>query len=172
MIDELMDITRQQKGLRLELNLAPLDLLVLARRVVDEQQRATERHELQLEPSSASIEGMWDELRLERVLSNLVSNAIKYSPAGGLVRVGLDAEPDVVTISVEDHGVGIPPEALPHVFQRFYRADNVARRFPGNGIGLGSVLQIVKAHGGSIDVHSQEGTGSTFIVRLPRTPAA
>jgi PAS domain S-box-containing protein len=172
MIDEVMDITRQQMGLRVELSCAPIDLVALARRVVDEQQRATERHEIRVEAPDGRIEGIWDEARLERVLSNLVSNAVKYSPQGGLVRVALAEEADMATITVEDQGVGIPAAALPRIFERFFRADNVAGRFQGSGIGLGSALQIVEAHGGHIDVHSQEGQGSTFVVHLPRQAAA
>lgn len=172
MIDELMDVTRQQMGLRLELSCGSVDVVGLARRVVDEQQRATELHEIRVEAPSGSIEGIWDEARLERVLSNLVSNAVKYSPRGGLVRVVVSEEAAAATIRVEDQGVGIPSSALPRIFERFFRADNVTGHFQGSGIGLASALQIVQAHGGRIDVHSQEGQGTTFVVRLPRQTAA
>ena len=123
------------------------------------------------EAPAGRIEGIWDEARLERVLSNLVSNAVKYSPDGGLLRVVLAEEDGAATVTVQDQGVGIPPAALPRIFERFFRAENVAGRYQGSGIGLASALQIVEAHRGRMDVQSQEGQGSTLVVRLPRQPA-
>jgi len=105
---------------------------------------------------------------VERVLGNLVSNALAYSPRGGAVTVTVDRERDEWAIlQVSDHGLGIPATDLPHIFERFHRGGNVAGRIAGSGIGLAAVRQIVEQHGGTITVESREGKGSTFTVRLP-----
>jgi signal transduction histidine kinase len=142
------------------------------RRVADEQQRATDRHEIRLESAESRIDGTWDEARLERVVTNLIANAVKYSPDGGTVRVSLAHEEGSAVLAVQDQGIGIPAADVPRIFDRFFRARNATGRFAGSGIGLGSVLQIVQAHGGRIDVQSREGEGSTFVVRLPLHVAA
>jgi signal transduction histidine kinase len=107
-------------------------------------------------------------LRLEQVLQNLLQNAIKYSPEGGSVRVRLERRERWACLIVIDHGIGIPFEALTHMFQPFYRAPNTLERpIVGMGIGLYVVKEIVTLHGGEVDVTSAEGEGSTFVVRLP-----
>jgi signal transduction histidine kinase len=110
--------------------------------------------------------GDWDGPRLRRVLDNLLSNAIKYSPAGGEVVVTLAADGDSAVLRVRDQGLGIPAEDLPHIFERFRRARNAAE-IVGTGLGLSGARQLVEQHGGTIQVESQEGAGSTFTVRLP-----
>ena len=120
--------------------------------------------------------GEWDARRLERVLTNLVSNAIKYSPEGGEVTIRIAAEVDAegsrAVLTVADQGLGIPAADLAKVFERFHRASNIVGRIGGTGIGLASVRQIVTAHGGAACVSSQEGQGATFVVRLPLTPSS
>ncbi len=120
------------------------------------------------------IEG--DELRLEQVLQNLLSNAIKYSPAGGPITARVEQQGGTVCVAVADQGLGIPQDAIPQLFQRFYRAANVdAGSIKGLGIGLYVVKEIVTLHGGAVRVDSVEGIGSTFTISLPlveqRTPA-
>src|SRR5262249_14012287 len=120
----------------------------------------------------ARLIGSWDAVRLERVLTNLVGNAIKYSPDGGPVAIELASEVDEqargwAVIRVRDQGVGIPALDRPHVFERFRRGANVERHIAGTGIGLFGSRQIVEQHGGTISVESEEGVGSTFTVRLP-----
>ena len=107
--------------------------------------------------------------RMAQVLSNLLTNALRHTPAGGTVTLGAQATADGVTLVVADTGEGIPAEALPHIFDRFYRADG-ARTQNGDesGLGLAIVKSIVSAHGGSIAAESQVGQGSRFVVRLPR----
>jgi signal transduction histidine kinase len=104
---------------------------------------------------------------VERVVANLVSNAIKYSPGGGDVRVELAAEAGWAVLRVQDQGVGIPAADLPRVFEQFHRAANVAGRIGGTGLGLAGARHIVEQHGGSIALESQEGVGTTVTVRLP-----
>jgi signal transduction histidine kinase len=112
------------------------------------------------------VEG--DPLHLEQVLQNLVQNAIKYSPEGEPVTVRLQRRDGVAAIDVVDQGIGIPAEAIPRLFQRFFRAANSAQsQTAGMGIGLYIVHEIVTRHRGTIEVCSQEGKGSTFTVCLP-----
>jgi signal transduction histidine kinase len=109
-----------------------------------------------------------DSLRLEQVLQNLISNAVKYSPAGGPVRVAVSADARHACLRVQDQGIGVPETALPHLFGRFYRAPNVdSHAIAGLGIGLYVVAQIVELHQGTIAVESTEGGGSTFTICLP-----
>jgi PAS domain S-box-containing protein len=170
-IDELLDLTHLQMGRPLELRRQPTDLVGLARRVAADQQQLAEAHTIRIESELPSLEGLWDQTRLERVVGNLVSNAVKYSPSSSEVTLGVAREetPDgtLAVLSVHDQGVGIPPEELPRVFERFYRASNVADRIAGTGIGLAGAKQLVEQHGGSIGVQSTSGEGSTFVVRLP-----
>lgn len=109
-----------------------------------------------------------DEARLHQVLNNLVSNAIKYSPGRSDIVLGARREGRFITLWVNDQGIGIPPEAQEKVFDRFYRADSSAHgRFPGSGLGLALVKEIVESHGGVVRVESTPGVGSTFYVSLP-----
>jgi signal transduction histidine kinase len=159
-----------QPGLALELDRRPTDLVALTRQVVGEiPQGSAGGHEIVVEAAEPELVGEWDATRIERVLSNLVGNALKYSPSGGRIRLGL--ERDVATaeavLRVEDAGMGIPKDELPRVFDRFYRGRNVVGKIPGTGIGLAGVRLIVEQHGGRVSVESTEGVGTTFTVRLP-----
>jgi two-component system phosphate regulon sensor histidine kinase PhoR len=105
---------------------------------------------------------------LERAVSNLVDNAIKYTPEGGRIRVSAKSVGGEVLIEVADTGIGIPAEDVPRVFERFYRVDKSrSREMGGTGLGLSIVKHVVQVHGGSVDVESAVGKGSTFRVRLP-----
>jgi signal transduction histidine kinase len=110
---------------------------------------------------------MWDISRIERVLSNLLGNAIKFSPRGGGIRVSVEVEGECAVLRVADQGEGIPESDLPHIFERFHRGQNVEGRIPGAGIGLAGVRRILELHGGSITAASRVGEGTTFTVRLP-----
>lgn len=167
MINELLDVARIELG-QLALERAPLDLRALALRVVDESQPSLERHTLILEAGEDPLPVEGDEVRLEQVLQNLIQNAVKYSPQGGAVQVRLERDGVWARISVRDDGIGIPAEALPHLFTRFYRASNAARHaVSGTGIGLHVVKEIVSLHSGAVEAVSVEGRGSTFTVSLP-----
>lgn len=110
-----------------------------------------------------------DEERLRQVFSNLIDNAIKYSPGAAAPEVRIDGTPEGVVVSVRDFGIGIPSGELSRVFDRFTRASNARRmRISGTGFGLFLTKQLVQLHGGTIAVESAEGTGSTFVVALPR----
>ncbi|MBP3371691.1 MAG: HAMP domain-containing histidine kinase [Clostridia bacterium] len=109
-----------------------------------------------------------DDMRLFQMVTNLTDNAIKYTPEGGTVHVYLDMQDDEAILRVKDSGIGIPADALEHIFDRFYRVDRArARDAGGNGLGLSIVYQIIQMHQGTIDVQSVENAGTTFTVRLP-----
>lgn len=167
MITSLLDISRIETG-QLSIEPAPVDVCALVTRVVDDV-RATlgERHIEMLCPiHPCMIQG--DELRLEQVFQNLVQNAVKYSPRNAPIGVVVRQHAGQVRVAVQDRGIGIPQAALPSLFERFYRADNVdSSRISGLGIGLFVVKQIVELHGGEVMVESVEGEGSTFTVSLP-----
>ena len=106
-----------------------------------------------------------------QVVANLVGNAIKFTPRGGRVAVDVKGTPDGARIQVTDTGVGIPPEELPRIFERFFRGTRASEaRSSGSGLGLAIVRSIVEMHGGSMTVESRVGKGSTFTVTLPRSP--
>jgi PAS domain S-box-containing protein len=169
MVTALLDISRLEQG-KLSIERAPLDLGQMLGRVVDEIRPALAEHVIEYIPPDAPLPLDGDELRLEQVVQNLLQNAIKYSPAGGPIVVRAERRADVACIAISDHGIGIPEEALPQLFQRFYRADNVDdRQFAGLGIGLYVVREIVELHGGTVSATSVEGQGSTFTVCLPLT---
>ncbi|MBI4556128.1 MAG: HAMP domain-containing protein [Candidatus Hydrogenedentes bacterium] len=111
-----------------------------------------------------------DPNRLRRALANIVDNAVKYTSRSGKILVKVRSENEVVAVSVEDSGVGIPEEALPYIFERFYRADK-SRSREGHGLGLSLAAAIVNLHGGNIQVQSEEGKGSAFTISFPRPPS-
>jgi len=121
--------------------------------------------------SAVTVEG--DRARLKQVIVNLLDNAIKYTPSGGQVRLSVRREGDFAILDVADDGIGIPAEALPHVFKRFYRVDvSRSREQGGAGLGLAIVKSICAAHGAEVEVLSAPGKGSTFRVRQPLADAA
>lgn len=112
-----------------------------------------------------------DPVRLKQIFLNLGDNAVKYTPSGGHVTIELTSEADQAIVRVADTGIGVPAEHLPHIFERFYRADASRGGVGGTGLGLAIVKRIVEVHGGTIEVESVEGSGSRFTVRLPRVSA-
>ena len=164
--EALLDVTRLQAG-RLELHPEPSDLIALARRVIKRMQRTTEQHRLSLYTSQEHLVVPLDPGRMEQVLTNLLGNAIKYSPQGGPIEVTVWAEPQAeeVVLSVHDEGIGIPAQQQAGIFGRFFRADN-AHILPGTGLGLYICRSLVELHGGDIWFESTEGVGTTFYLRL------
>jgi signal transduction histidine kinase len=111
---------------------------------------------------------LWDEDRINEVLGNLLSNAFKFTDRGGTVELSVESVDNEVTITVRDSGAGIPPEQLPHIFEKFYQANNQAQSASrGTGLGLAIAREIVEAHGGAITVASSQGVGTTFTITLP-----
>jgi anti-sigma regulatory factor (Ser/Thr protein kinase) len=167
LVASLLDVSRITAG-RLDLEVEEVDLATVVQEVLS-------RHEEELQAAGCALTvrcagpavGTWDRLRLDQVVTNLVSNAVKYG-AGRPVEVLVRADDHTATLMVRDHGIGIPPEHQKRIFDRFERVVS-GRHYGGFGLGLWIVRQIVEAFGGSIDVASQPGEGSTFTVQFPRT---
>jgi PAS domain S-box-containing protein len=168
LIEKLLDASRLQAG-ALKLNRGEVALDQLATRLVEKFRTQTSQHTLTAEfPPDFPVLNA-DEERLTQVLTNLLSNALKYSPNGGAVTVRGRVEPEQVIVSVSDDGPGIARADLPRVFERFYRGgDDLTKRVKGTGLGLFLTKAAVEAHAGHIWVESQPGEGTTFSFSLPR----
>jgi signal transduction histidine kinase len=167
MLNLLLDLSRVEAG-RLDLRLESMDMVQSIRRVVASVQALSTEHTIHLK-AARRVEGIWDAARLEQVMQNLLTNAIKYTPSGGTVTVAVHQAPDEVTVSVSDTGLGIPAEDLPHLFNRFYRVART-RGLEGSGLGLYVCQGIIAAHGGRIWATSDgPGQGSTFWFSLSRS---
>jgi len=143
------------------------DLITLARASVEQAQLHEPGHVIRLESREESIQGFWDGDRLAQVFANLLGNAVKCSPAGGEIVVRIQDLGAKVRVSITDHGVGIAADALPRIFDQFYRVGAVVNDVPGLGLGLHVSKTLVGAHGGSIWVQSDPGAGSTFTFEIP-----
>jgi signal transduction histidine kinase/integral membrane sensor domain MASE1 len=167
MVLALLDVSRIDMG-QLSIERSSVDICALTRRVVDEMQLTITDRTIDVQGSALPIIVAGDEVRLEQVLQNLLQNALKYSDPPHPITVTMTRQADEVRIEVCDQGMGIPADALPNLFQRFYRAANVeAQYISGMGIGLYVVKEIMTLHGGGVSVASTEGVGSTFAVWLP-----
>jgi signal transduction histidine kinase len=164
LINDLMDLARIGAG-RFEITLASVDLLDLVRQIVAQQQATTESHQLIVDLPD-HLEGEWDPTRLRQLLTNLISNAIQFSPDGGEVRVAVTRTGGEVRISVSDQGLGIAQEHMSRLFLPFSRLDpEPTTKEPGLGLYLAKA--IAEAHRGRIWLESEPGRGSTFYVALP-----
>jgi len=168
LITNLLEASRLQAG-GFKLKLSYLDLADMAKAAVEKLQTTTDNHTFAVDfpDDFPSIQGDYE--RLREVLTNLIGNAIKYSPDGGQISVkGRVDSPNVVRLFIADEGIGIPPADQERIFDRFHRVDNrLARQTPGTGLGLFLVKAVVEAHGGRVGVDSMPGQGSTFWVELP-----
>ncbi len=176
-VDDLLTLARADEG-RLGLTLEPLDLGELARTVTGKLRPLAEAKEIELsfeidlpfERAGDEVAG--DRARMAQVAANLVDNAVKYTEPGGAVRIAVWEEADEGRLSVRDTGPGIAADALPRVFDRFYRVDAARSRAQGgSGLGLAICKEIVEAHGGRIWAESRPGAGSSFTLALPRRPS-
>ncbi len=166
MIEDLLDASRLQAG-GLTPNLADVNLPALAQRLADRLQTQTKRHTIRVDFPNNFPVILADENRIGQLLSNLISNAIKYAPEGE-IRIHGEARPEQVIVTVSDQGAGIDPADIPHVFDRFYRSENAVRKTKGAGLGLYLSKAIVEAHGGRIWVDPQPGAGARICFSLPR----
>ncbi|MFY0576532.1 sensor histidine kinase [Cystobacter fuscus] len=170
LIGDMLDVSRLRAG-RFSLRRAPMDLCALSREVVDRIAHA--RGELtapiSLELPDTPLVGVWDEQRLDQVLTNLVENAVRYSRPDKPIHVRVRLQDGGVLLEVEDQGIGVPAENLPHLFEPFYRAQNASSHHAGGlGLGLAICREIVERHGGRIHAESQgPGQGTRFSVFLP-----
>jgi two-component system sensor histidine kinase MtrB len=166
MVGDLLDSTRIEAG-RLELQLEERDARELAHVVVELYQAAGPSHELSLSVPESPVLLRCDGARIEQVLNNLVSNALKYSPEGRRVEVTVQQRGEEALLSVSDQGIGISAEEQRYLFTPFRRSPGARQRASGAGLGLSVARRIVEAHGGLIEVDSQPGQGSVFRIRLP-----
>jgi PAS domain S-box-containing protein len=175
LIEELLDMNRIVSG-KVRLEIQPVDLVSIAKAAVESVRAITEAKKIHLlfSPSIPTAGLPGDRDRLQQVLLNLLSNAIRFTPATGTIEVSVDAIPDFAAVTVRDNGAGIRPEFLPHIFERFRQADaSITRRHGGLGLGLAIVKQLVELHGGTVEATSAgEGQGAAFRVSLPRQPGA
>jgi heavy metal sensor kinase len=166
LIRALLLLSHSETG-QLPMNRGPHDLNKMISDLVEQFQIPAEAHELRLISDGASpVFCDVDRMQMERVITNLLSNAIKYTPSGGWIRARAELAGGAARIVVEDSGIGIPPDHLPHIFNRFYRVPDPNPE-KGLGLGLSFVASIVKAHSGEIDVRSEPGKGSRFTITLP-----
>jgi PAS domain S-box-containing protein len=166
LVEELLDVSRIQAG-RLEYMGEVVDLDALLREVVETMQQVSAKHRIVMYGASHALL-VGDRDRLIQVFTNLLSNAIKYSPDSNDVELGISSAGNAAIVAVRDYGIGIPREQSEKIFERFYRVVAPDQQtFPGLGMGLYVVSEIVKHHGGTITVESEPGKGSTFRVTLP-----
>ena len=164
LLTQLLDISRLENG-KLAIQREPCDVAEILTQVVERARSITRQHDITLDAPAALV-GNFDGLRLEQVMTNLVDNAMKYSPVGGAILVRLRESPGGwAEISIRDHGMGIPPERRAQIFERFYQAHDGQRG--GLGLGLYISKQIVELHGGTIDAQSPPDGGTLFVVSLP-----
>jgi signal transduction histidine kinase len=166
-IDEMSDVARLQVGQALDLQLEDLDVGALVRAVAAEYSVEAGTSRVDVHAPTQAVLVCGDRARLERVLHNLIGNAVKYSPQGAPIDVGVQPQEQRAVITVRDQGVGIPADELPRIFTRFFRA-STSRGVKGTGIGLAGSRAIIEQHHGHIMVESEEGQGTTVTVCLPR----
>lgn len=167
LVDQLLDVSRLERGRELLLQIAPCHLDQVLRNLVRSYQQRSSRDlfELLLPAEVSPVEA--DEMRLTQVLENLLSNAVKYSPKGGRVRISLERDEAGVRVVVSDQGRGMTPEELAKAFDKFYRSNTADTAPSGTGLGLFIARSIAEAHGGSLTAESRLGEGTTMIFTLP-----
>jgi len=173
LVDDLRTLALADAG-QIELKRIPTDLASLVGKVVErfQPQAVTQQVKLVIIPPLTPLpEVLLDPLRLEQILTNLLSNALRYTPAVGQVELALASTPTTVLVRVHDSGPGIPPESLPYIFGRFYRVDKSRTRLEGgSGLGLSIARQLARAHGGNLTVANHPSGGAVFTLILPLEP--
>jgi signal transduction histidine kinase len=168
LVDDLLDISRIEAGQPLVLNYDTVRLDDLLREVVRPYQEKNQRHRFELHIATAQTKIAADKGRIRQVLNNLISNAVKYSPQGGLIKLSLEKLNETCRFSIADEGIGMTADQVEHVFDRFYRADSSNTAVQGAGLGMSIVRHIILAHQGDIRVESELGRGTTVCVDLPQ----
>ena len=166
LLDDFLDVRRIEEG-RFERARELVDMATLLREEAQLYSQQSPRHEVAVEIDHAPLAVVGNPDRLRQVIGNLISNAIKYSPRGGVVSVTADRENGSVRVEVHDEGMGIPLSQQPQIFTKFFRGDAAASGITGTGLGLAVSRDIVESHGGRIGFKSAEGNGTTFFVELP-----
>ena len=169
LVQEVINLSRLQDDDPLK-NAEILDVANIAREAIDESRLAADKQQIEIVFADEEVcYVLGDKSQLRMAMSNLIKNAINYSPKSTRVGIGINCEEDLVEFTVTDQGVGIPEKDLERIFERFYRVDPArSRETGGTGLGLSIVKHVASNHGGDISVWSLEGQGSTFTLRLPR----
>jgi signal transduction histidine kinase len=167
MLEEVLTMGRASAGKLIKRSVV-MDVNQFAQQCLEEASHlAGIKHELVLENHWQSGEEFWaDPHLLQQAVSNLLINALKYSPNGGRVTLTVNGNAEELLIAISDQGIGIPQAELPHIFDSFYRAKNVGN-ISGTGLGLAIAHAAVEQHNGTIEVHSTEGEGTTFMIHIP-----
>jgi signal transduction histidine kinase len=173
LINDLLDVSRIGQG-KVDLQIAPVDLASVVESALESVQTALEMKQISVSITTVPVTVMGDSARLQQIVVNLLTNAIKFSQQNGRVGVELTSNGDQAVIRVTDTGIGIDAALLPHVFEQFRQGEGgFARRHSGLGIGLAIVRRLVTMHGGTVEAESKgPGLGATFTVRLPATQAS
>jgi signal transduction histidine kinase len=168
LVKDLLDLARFEAG-GISLALENVDVDEIFDRVTERHAQAAQEKSvtIEIEPHEDDIRLVGDPHRLEQAVQNLAANALRHTPPGGQVRLGASRADGMVKLTVTDTGVGIPEQHLPHVFDRFYKADQ-SRSHTGSGLGLSIVKAIVERHGGSVSARSRQGVETTFEIVLPQ----
>ena len=168
LVKDLLDLARFEAG-GLSLDLENVDVGEIFERVSERHAKAAEEKgvTIAIDPHDEDIRMIGDPMRLEQAVQNLAANALRHTPPGGVVTLGATREDGNIRLTIADNGVGIPPEHLPHVFDRFYKADQSRLQSGGSGLGLSIVKAIVERHGGSVAVRSRQGVETVFEIVLP-----
>lgn len=169
-VDDLLDASRIDAG---ELRVEPksAELVGVVRDAIDRIRPSLKRHEITLHAPDA-VQAQIDVDRIEQVIANLLTNAIKYSPDGGTIEVAVETNATEALVSVTDSGIGIPRDALPRLFERYYRAPGSEKAAKGIGLGLFVTKRLVEAHGGRVEAVSEVGKGTTFSFTVPLATTA
>lgn len=171
LVNQMLDFSKLEAG-KLTMRLQSGDLVTYLHYLVESFQSLASHKSVQLvfEPAQDQLEMDFDEEKIQHIVSNLLSNAIKFTPSGGLVTLSLSIAEQMVCIKVSDSGIGIPAEALPHIYERYFQvADPMSKGEPGSGIGLAFTKELVELMDGKIEVESAVGVGTVFRVLLPIT---
>jgi two-component system sensor histidine kinase BaeS len=161
-----LEVLASAEAAGLTLALKPVDLAIVADEAAEALKPQLETAGLSLTRDLQAAVVRGDKNRLHQVLTNLLTNAIKFTPSGGSVKLSVGSQGRLVTMVVEDTGRGIPPDDIVHVFDRFWRGTAV-QQTEGSGVGLAVVLELVRAHSGHVNVESVEGQGARFVVTFP-----
>ena len=168
LINDLLDLSRIESGRGFKITKALTDIKEVILENVDIFQEQTDKHTFKVNLPDDLVKIEADKDKIGQVMENLLSNALKFSPEGGEVNITLNKADKLVKISVVDTGIGISKKDLPHIFEKFYRAENVSiQAIGGTGLGLGIAKYIVESHGGKIWAESEVGKGSSFSFTLP-----
>jgi len=169
LINDFLDLQRMEAN-RQEYEMAPFDIVAMIRDLKQLHSLSSSSHVIQISRNVEPLIVEGDAKKIRQLFSNLINNAIKYSPAGGTIQIQLTQQETRVTVAIQDNGIGIPASAMSNLFQKFYRVDNSdTRQIGGTGLGLSICREIARGHDGEIHVESIEGQGSTFTVELPLT---